>query len=82
MKVTIDMLKKLINEEFQGRGRLQEKQDEREKIIDLDDERKMSITKALDMLEDAAEDAADPDETRWYLTKIGELFGLEPEELE
>jgi uncharacterized protein (UPF0147 family) len=79
MKITLDILRKLINEEVQRRN-LQEKQDERKGIPDVDDEKKLSIAQALDVLENAAEDAEDTAETRWYLTKIGETFGLEPEE--
>lgn len=81
MKITIATLRKLINEELQKR-RLQEKQDERKNDSESDSEEKLSVAKALDVLENASETAPDSDEVRWYLTKIGETFGLEPEENE
>tara|TARA_R110002110_G_scaffold50200_2_gene148803 strand:+ start:845 stop:1090 length:246 start_codon:yes stop_codon:yes gene_type:complete len=81
MNITLNTLRKLINEEFQRR-KLQEKQDERNDITDVDDEKKLSVARALDVLENAAEDASDTAETRWYLTKVGETFGLEPEDLD
>ena len=82
MNITLDTLRKLINEEIQRRDLQEAKRNETESAVDLDDDKKISITKALDVLEDAAEEAADSDEARWYLTKIGETFGLEPEEIE
>jgi hypothetical protein len=69
MNITLDALKKLINEELQ-----------RKDIPDIDDEEKVSVAQALDVLENASYCSEDPDETKWYLTKIGETFGLEPEE--
>jgi len=79
MKITLDTLRRLINEEIQKRD-LQEKQDDRRDIPDIDDEKKLSVAQALDVLENAAGCAKDSDEVRWYLTKVGETFGLEPEE--
>ena len=79
MNITLNVLRKLINEEIQKRN-LQEKKDDRRDIPDIDDEKKLSVAQALDILENATECAEDSDEVRWYLTKVGEAFGLEPEE--
>jgi hypothetical protein len=81
MNITLDILRKLINEEIQKRS-LQEKKDDRRDIPDIDDEKKLSVAQALDVLESATECAEDSDEVKWYLTKVGEAFGLEPEEME
>jgi hypothetical protein len=79
MKITLDTLRKLINEEVQKRN-LQEKQKDRRDIPDIDDEKKLSVAQALDVLENAAECAEDSDEVKWYLTKVGATFGIEPDE--
>ena len=81
MNITLNVLRKLINEEIQKRS-LQEEQDDRSDVPDIDDEKKLSVAKALDVLEGAAGDVKDSDEVKWYLTKVGETFGLEPEEME
>jgi len=81
MKVTINMLRKIIKEEFQKRN-LQEKQDERKDTPDMDKERRLAVAEALDVLEQASKDTQDPGETAWWITKLGETFGLEPEEEE
>jgi hypothetical protein len=79
LQITLDTLRKLINEEFQRKG-IQEKQDERSGIPDVDDDQKLSVAKALDTLEKAAEAASDRDETLWYIAKVGSTFGLEPQD--
>ena len=79
MKITLDTLRKLINEEVQKRN-LQEKQKDRRDIPDIDDEKKLSVAQALDVLENAAECAEGSEEVKWYLTKVGGAFGIEPDE--
>jgi|TARA_R110002074_G_scaffold216706_5_gene386750 hypothetical protein len=79
MNITLDTLRRLINEELQRRS-LQEKQDERQDDPDIDDEERLSVAQALDVLENASHCSGDQDETKWYITKLGETFGLEPEE--
>ena len=44
----------------------------------MSDEIKEDVSEALELLEMVAEDSDDPDELRWYLTKIGEMFGMDP----
>tara|TARA_R110000824_G_scaffold113687_4_gene263591 strand:+ start:3732 stop:3968 length:237 start_codon:yes stop_codon:yes gene_type:complete len=77
MKITIDVLKKLIKEEFKLR---EAKEEDRKNITDMPQERQFAAAEALDVLENAAEEAQDPEEVRWYITKVGEAFGLEPDE--
>ncbi len=79
MNITLNALKQLINEEFKKRN-LQEAKEDRKDVPDMDDERRFAVAEALDVLEQAAEDTGDPEEVRWWLTKVGEVFGLEPEE--
>lgn len=82
MNITINTLKKLINEEFQRRGLQEAKEEDKKEFPDIDDKEKYSIAQALDVLEGATEHLEDPDEAKWYLTKTGEMFGLDPEEIE
>jgi|TARA_Y100000310_G_C20475920_1_gene712400 uncharacterized protein (UPF0147 family) len=82
MKVTIDTLRKLINEELKRKEIQEAKKQDKKDIPDIDEKKKLSVAQALDVIEGATEDADDPEETRWYLTKVGEAFGLEPEEKE
>tara|TARA_R110002051_G_C8504987_1_gene465428 strand:+ start:184 stop:420 length:237 start_codon:yes stop_codon:yes gene_type:complete len=77
MKITIDVLKKLIKEEFKLR---EAKEEDKKNITDMPQERQFAAAEALDVLENAAEEAQDPEEVRWYITKVGEAFGLEPDE--
>ena len=70
-------LKKLIKEEFKLR---EAKEEDRKNITDMPQERQFAAAEALDVLENAAEEAQDPEEVRWYITKVGEAFGLEPDE--
>ena len=72
----------MINEEFKKRNLQETKEEDRKDVPDMDDERRFAVAEALDILEQAAEDTTDPEEVRWWLTKIGESFGLEPEEAE
>ena len=81
MKVTIDILRKLINEEFQ-KNSLKEKHDKRKDVSDMDEESRLAVAEALDVLERAAENTEEPEEAKWWITKLGETFGLEPEEEE
>jgi hypothetical protein len=80
MKVTINALKQLINEEFKKSRLRESKEEDRKDIPDMEQERRFAVAEALDVLEQAAEDATDSEEVRWWLTKVGEAFGLEPEE--
>ena len=80
MKVTINTLKKLINEEFKKNKIQETKEKDRKNVPDMDEERQLEIAKALDVLEQAAEEAEDAEEVKWWLTKVGDAFGLEPEE--
>jgi len=80
MKITIDMLRKLINEELKRKKIQETKEQDKKDTPDIDEKKKLSIAQALDVIEGATENAGDPEETRWYLTKVGEAFGLEPEE--
>jgi len=82
MKITIDTLRKLINEELKRKKIQETKEQDKRDVPDIDEEKRLSIAQALDVIECAAEEADDPEETRWYLTKVGEAFGLEPEEKE
>jgi hypothetical protein len=82
MKVSLQELRRLVHQEIK-KTPLQEK---RRKLANekaaMSDEAKDDVAEALDMLEEAAEDSEDPDELRWYLTKIGEMFGMDPIENE
>ncbi len=80
MKITIDMLRKLINEELTRKKIQETKEQDKKDVPDIDEKKKLSIAQALDVIEGATDNAGDPEETRWYLTKVGEAFGLEPEE--
>ena len=82
MKVSLQELRRLVHQEIK-KTPLQEK---RRKLTNekaaMSDEAKDDVAEALEMLEEAAEDSEDPDELRWYLTKIGEMFGMDPIENE
>ena len=85
MRVTKDMLKRLITKEFQKKTlnekrRLPDRQ--RGGNVDISDEAKTLIAHALDILETSVGELgkSEAEEARWYLTKIGESFGMEPEE--
>tara|TARA_R110000824_G_scaffold114256_3_gene264669 strand:+ start:246 stop:509 length:264 start_codon:yes stop_codon:yes gene_type:complete len=78
MKLSLQELRRLVNQEVK-KNPLQEK---RRKLANeeagIPDEIKEDVSEALELLEMVAEDSDDPDELRWYLTKIGEMFGMDP----
>ena len=85
MKITRNALKELVEKELSKKV-LNEKRraPDREKGIpnDISDKTKTLVAHALDILENAVDglENSDAEETRWYLTKVGEAFGMEPED--
>lgn len=84
MNITKKHLKQLINEEF--KRRLHEKRrtrgGRRGTPSGVPQEKKFACGDALNMIDKIAQDLDDSEkeEVRWLLTKVGEKFGLEPEE--
>ena len=85
MRITRNALKELVEKEIMKKT-LNEKRraPDKEKGMpaDISDKTKTLVAHALDILEHAVDelDKSEAEEARWYLTKIGEAFGMEPEE--
>ena len=79
MKLSLSELRAIVNKEL----KLASLNERKNKEEDEDSgEVKEKVADALDVLEDLAVKSDDADEMRWYVTKIGDLFGLEPEEID
>jgi|6_EtaG_2_1085325.scaffolds.fasta_scaffold448359_2 uncharacterized protein YpuA (DUF1002 family) len=78
MKLSLRELKNLVNEEMQIFSLHEKRKKTRNEQAAVSEEVKEGVAAALDILEESADESEDPDELRWYLTKIGEMFGMEP----
>ena len=70
----------LVKEEIANRQIFEAGRKDRDQKPDLPEGMREMVLKALNVIETATEHVEDPDEVRWYLTKIGEAFGESPVE--
>lgn len=80
MNITLDALRELINKEIQKAPLREKRKEVRNEQAATSEEVKEDVAQALDILEEVVDESEDPDELKWYLTKIGEMFGMEPVE--
>ena len=77
MKLSLQELRKLVNQEIK-KFPLHEKRKKLDNEKEaLSEETREEVEDCLDGLLLVSEESEDPNELKWYLTKIAEMFGME-----
>ena len=82
MKLSLQELKRLVNQEIKTFPLQEKRKKTRNEQAAMSEDTKEDISYFLEELGDVADESEDPDELRWYLSKVYELFGIEPVERE